>query len=100
MSDYQNFLMGKDWIITITIPNKLLSKYPDQVRVLQFTIQMELERFNAEIKKLDGGMQKVRLGDPQGEDKIYTESEKQALLARMEKERAEREGGGGLSGTH
>ena len=95
MNNYQNFLAGKDWIITISIPNKLLIKHSREVQWLQIVIETELRKFNAEIKKLEGEAAEASLRTPQDGDKGITEEEKQAIVIKMEKDRKDREGGGG-----
>ena len=87
MSDIKNFLAGKDWIITITIPNRLLSKYPREVQLLQFSIRMELERFNTQVKKIEKNFQQAIIETPETLDKNIPEAEKQAIVAKMEDDR-------------
>ena len=46
----EDMLEGKDWVITVTIPNKIIRKYPRLVRLLQLRINMELQGFNRQIR--------------------------------------------------
>jgi hypothetical protein len=51
MNDLENFLLGNDWIYTITVPNKIVKKYPLSVSKLQRSVDFIVKGFNANIKE-------------------------------------------------
>lgn len=99
MNDLIELKSGKDWIITITIPNRLLWKYAEDVNEMQNTIQLALLRFNSKIKSQETEKATVKKPNLVRADEVPTDIERQVIVAKMEKERRQRGGGGGLSGT-
>ncbi len=96
MNDLAELMSGKDWVITIRIPNHLLPKYPDKVKELQNKIQFALLKFNSEVKVSENEKAVLQKPNPFGDNIITDITEKQAIVAQMEKDKKDREGGGGM----
>lgn len=92
-NNFENFLAGKDWFTTITIPNRLVMKFPHEVQDLQLRIEMELKSFNSKIKLLSQESGVAILGNEKKEVVPLTEQEKTIVQKKIEEER--NKGGGG-----
>ena len=95
--DLFNLNAGKDWHITVNIPNRILRKYPMRVMWLQTQIKLQLESFNKEIQQLEKGITpkaEIKEIKKTPEEKTSKEVERSVLL-KMEADRKKREGGGG-----
>jgi hypothetical protein len=60
MVDDFDVSQGRDWVMHISVPNKVLKEYPQEVFRLNNTIQFELESFNYKIKKLRKEKEELR----------------------------------------
>ena len=96
MNDLAELMSGKDWVITIRIPNHLLPKYPDKVKELQNTIQFALLKFNSEVKVSEDEKATIQKPNLFADGEVTNITEKQAIVSQMEKQKRDREGGGGM----
>ena len=97
MDNTEEIMMGKDWVITVSIKNFLLTKHPILVQELQNQIQFALLAFNQKVRTLEKNVEGAIVSKPNPlSDKPEKDKEaEKAYIAVLEEEKKRREGGGG-----
>ncbi len=93
MNQLLELMTGKDWVITITIPNGSLRNFPEEVNTLQNTIQLALLKFNSDVKATEKEQAIIKKLNLIKENSTISDVERNVVIARMEEERKKRNQG-------
>lgn len=87
--------MGRDWIINVAVPNKILGKYPTEVLWLQTQIKVLLEEFNKNIQKLEKGVIPTAKIEEFGKKEKLPKNIRDSVLLKMQEDKKKESSGGG-----
>lgn len=93
-----SIMQGQDLFLQTKIPNRICKKFPMELRILQFELDLVINKFNERITKLEGRKipkAEAKLNGEKEKKEGISEEQKSVILKKVEEEERKK-GGGGL----